>query len=102
MESKKAGKVNPEHRRSRHSKKFKREAVRLLERRQKPATQLALELGIRRNLFYKWQKQLDAQGDQALRGAGRATRWRVRVGVAHYDAFVTGRALDRCDGHRDR
>jgi len=71
MESKKAGKVNPERRRSRHSKEFKREAVRLLERGQKPATQLALELGIRRNLLYKWHKQLDAQGDQAFRGSGR-------------------------------
>lgn len=38
MESKKAGKVNPERRHSRHSKEFKREAVRLLERGQKPAT----------------------------------------------------------------
>ena len=29
MESKKAGKVNPERRRARHGKEFKREAVRL-------------------------------------------------------------------------
>jgi transposase len=71
MESKGAGKVNPERRRSRHSKEFKREAVRLLERGQKPATQLALELGIRRNLLYKWQKQLAAQGEHAFRGPGR-------------------------------
>ena len=71
MESKKAGKVNPERRRARHSKEFKREAVRLLKLGQKPATQLALELGIRRNLFYKWQKQLDAKGGHAFRGPGR-------------------------------
>lgn len=40
---------NPERKRVRFSKEFKLEAVRLLELGQKPATQLALELGIARN-----------------------------------------------------
>ena len=47
-------KVSTERKRVRHSKEFKLEAVRLLEHGQKPATQLALELGIRRNQLYKW------------------------------------------------
>jgi transposase len=42
-------KQNPERERNRHNKEFKLEAVRLLELGQKPATELALELGIARN-----------------------------------------------------
>jgi transposase len=42
-------KVNPDRRRQRYSREFKLEAVRLLELGQKPAAQLALELGVRRN-----------------------------------------------------
>lgn len=42
-------KVNLERKRSRFSKEFKLEAVRLLELGQKPATDLAMELGIARN-----------------------------------------------------
>lgn len=42
-------KVNPERKRTRFNKEFKLEAVRLLELGQKPAAQLALELGIARN-----------------------------------------------------
>ena len=47
-------KVNPDRKRQRFSKEFKLHAVGLLQTGQKPATQLALELGIRRNLLYKW------------------------------------------------
>lgn len=64
-------KVNPERKRIRHTKEFKLEAVRLLELGDKPATQLSLELGIRRNQLYKWQEQLQAKGtDAAFRGPG--------------------------------
>jgi transposase len=64
-------KVNPGRQRQRFNKEFKLEAVRLLELGQKPGTQLALELGIRRNLLYKWQKELQGKGDTAFRGQGR-------------------------------
>lgn len=65
-------KLNPERRRQRFPKEFKLEAVRLLEQGQKPATQLALELGIQRNQLYKWQEQLRDKGDGvAFRGPGR-------------------------------
>jgi len=43
---KERGKVNPERVRQRFSREFKLEAVRLLEHSGKPATQLAMELGI--------------------------------------------------------
>jgi transposase len=63
--------VNPDRRRQRYSPEFKREAVRVLELGQKPATQLALELDVRRNQLYKWQKELGAKGDEAFQGSGR-------------------------------
>lgn len=64
------GKVNPEKERQRFSPEFKREAVRLLELGQKPATQLALELGVARNRLYKWQAQFKANGG-VFRSPGR-------------------------------
>jgi transposase len=64
-------KVNPGRKRTRFTKEFKLEAVRLLEAGTKPATQLALELGIRRNQLHKWQAQLRTKGeDGAFRGPG--------------------------------
>jgi transposase len=70
MAGKQANKVNPERRRQRFSREFKREAVRQLELGQKPATQLALELGVARNRLYKWQAQLRA-GQRLHAGPGR-------------------------------
>ena len=53
------------------SKEFKLEAVRLLEATDKPATDLARELGVRRNQLYKWQEQLRSKGGDAFPGKGR-------------------------------
>lgn len=53
------------------TKEFKQEAVRLLESSDRPAAELALKLGIRRNQLYKWKEQLDKQGDTAFKGRGR-------------------------------
>jgi transposase len=64
-------KINAERQRQRFSREFKLEAVRLLELGQKPGTQLALELGIKRNQLYKWQKELNAKDGQAFCGSGR-------------------------------
>jgi transposase len=65
-------KANPERQRIRYSKEFKLEAVRLLELGEKPATQLAAKLGIRRNQLYKWQVQLSSKGQEvAFQGPGR-------------------------------
>jgi len=50
---------------------FKREAVRLLEISQKPPADLARELGVRRNQFYKWKEQLGKRGAQAFPGTGK-------------------------------
>jgi len=58
--------VNPERKRRRFSPEFKMEAVRLLELGQKPATQLALELGVARNKLYQWQEQAKTRGKESF------------------------------------
>lgn len=55
----------------RFSREFKLEALRRLQAGDKPATQVARELGIRRNMLHKWDKQLRTKGDRAFGGAGR-------------------------------
>jgi transposase len=63
--------TQPQQRRARFTKEFKLEALRLLELGQKPAAQLARELGIARNQLYKWKEQLQAKGEaKAFRGPG--------------------------------
>lgn len=56
-----------------YSKEFKREAVRLMENTDKPAADIARELGVRRNQLYKWQEELRARGTDAFPGKGRRT-----------------------------
>ena len=58
--------------RQRYIKEFKLEALRLLEQSDKPAADVARELGVRRNQLYKWKQQLSNKGtDQAFQGPGR-------------------------------
>jgi transposase-like protein/DNA-binding CsgD family transcriptional regulator len=69
---KQTNKPNPKRQRKRFSREFKLEAVRLLALGQKPASQLALELGIQRNRLYKWAEERKQSGpDAAFRGSGR-------------------------------
>ena len=59
--------------RQKFSKDFKLNAVQLLQAGQTPATQLALSLGIRRNLLYKWAETLAVCGgdvEAAFNGPG--------------------------------
>jgi len=51
-----------------YTKEFKEEAVRLMESSDKPAAEIAMELGIRRNQLYKWREQILAKGEDALSG----------------------------------
>lgn len=54
------------------TREFKIEAVRLLKRNEKPAADLARELGIKRNMLYKWQEEIDGAGEEAsFPGRGR-------------------------------
>jgi transposase len=54
-----------------YSKEFKEEAVRLMESSDRPAAEIAMELGIRRNQLYKWKEQMENKGDKAFSGRGR-------------------------------
>lgn len=49
-----------------YTKEFKIEAVRLMNKSEKPSSELAAELGIRRNQLYKWKEQLENKGDDAF------------------------------------
>ncbi len=54
-----------------YTSEFKQEAIRLMETTDRPASQIAVELGIRRNQLYKWKEQLASKGDKAFSGPGR-------------------------------
>ena len=56
------------------TREFKLEAIRLMETSDRPAAEIARELGIPRNRLYKWRNQLAAKGEQAFSGAGRPKR----------------------------
>ena len=57
--------------RTSYSKEFKLMAVRRLREGSLGATELAYDLGIRRNQLYKWAKAFDAEGESGFPGPGR-------------------------------
>ena len=62
--------------RQRFTAEFKREAVRLLDAGERPASEVAIDLGIRRNQLYKWNKQKRCQG---LFFGRRITEWKLSL-----------------------
>ena len=59
-------------RRATFSDEFKRQTVARLRSGEQSATDLAVELGIRRNLLYKWVDKVEKQApDKKLRSPGR-------------------------------
>jgi transposase len=42
-----------------------------MESSDRPAAEIAQELGIRRNQLYKWKEQMESKGDKAFSGGGR-------------------------------
>jgi len=48
------------------TREFKIEAVRLMNESDKPSSEIAAELGIRRNQLYKWKEQLEIKADKAF------------------------------------
>jgi transposase len=72
MTKKEPSSASPAKPRTVFTDQFKREAVARLRARTQPATDLALELGIRRNQLYKWAKQIDeSPADVVLKSPGR-------------------------------
>jgi len=54
-----------------YTKEFKLEALRLMETSDSPASEIAMQLGIRRNQLYKWKEQMSKKGDVATAKRGR-------------------------------
>ena len=54
--------------RGRYSRAFKVEAVRLLKQGEKPVAALAMELGVKRGLLYRWRDEVTAKGETAFSG----------------------------------
>ncbi|WP_430539212.1 transposase, partial [Marinicella marina] len=40
------------------TKEFKLEAIRMMDESERPSSEIATQLGIRRNQLYKWKEQL--------------------------------------------
>ena len=51
-----------------YPREFKLEAVRLLQQGEKPAAQVAMALGVKRTLLYRWRDTYAAEGDAAFSG----------------------------------
>lgn len=54
-----------------YSQEFKREAVRMMDTTGRPPSEIAMELGLRRNQLYKWKNQMESKGERAFGGRGR-------------------------------
>ena len=51
-----------------YTREFKLEAVRLLRQGEKPVAQLAMELGVKRTLLYRWRDEVAARDEAAFDG----------------------------------
>jgi transposase len=51
-----------------YTREFKLEALRMMDESDRPSSEIATQLGIRRNQLYKWKEQLQAKGDNAFSG----------------------------------
>ena len=54
-----------------YTKEFKLEAIRLMNESDRPASEIAMQLGIRRNQLYKWKEQMNKKGDVPSAKKGR-------------------------------
>ena len=54
-----------------YTKEFKLEALRLMEQSDRPASEIAMQLGIRRNQLYKWKEQMKKTGEVPSAKKGR-------------------------------
>jgi len=54
-----------------YPKAFKLEAIRLMAESDRPTSEIAMQLGIRRNLLYKWKEQMTKKGDVSSAKRGR-------------------------------
>ena len=55
----------------RYPKEFKIEAIRLMSTGDKPISEIAMQLGVKRTLLYRWRDQAVEKGESAFSGSGR-------------------------------
>jgi len=55
----------------RYTNEFKHEAIRLLNEANKPISEIAMELGVKRTVLYRWRDQFNQKGTEAFKGSGR-------------------------------
>lgn len=56
----------------RYTNEFKIEAIRLMDLGDKPISEIAMELGVKRTLLYRWRDQVKENGESAFtRKVGR-------------------------------
>lgn len=54
-----------------HSREFKLEAIRMMNEGDRPVAEVARELGLKREMLYRWRDVYDKRPDKAFRGSGR-------------------------------
>ena len=54
-----------------YPKEFKLEAIRLMDESDRSTSEIAMNLGIRRNQLYKWKEQMTQKGDVPSAKKGR-------------------------------
>ncbi len=54
--------------RGRYTKEFKIEAIRLMDSGDKPISEIAMELGVKRTLLYRWRDQVRENGESVFSG----------------------------------
>ena len=62
--------------RVRYPREFKVEAVKLLNEGRKRPAEIAMELGIKRTLLYRWKDQFESKGEKAFCGSGKPKKER--------------------------
>ncbi len=54
-----------------YTREFKLEAIRMMTESDRPASEIAMNLGIRRNQLYKWKEQMNKKGEVPSARKGR-------------------------------
>ena len=54
-----------------YSKEFKLEALRIMDEQERPIAEIARDLGIKREILYRWRDDHRKNGNSAFKGSGR-------------------------------
>ena len=54
-----------------HTREFKLEVLRMMREGDRPTVEIARELGLKREMLYRWRDEYDQKLDKAFKGSGR-------------------------------